>query len=280
LTRRKFLKYGLLFGGVVLLDGVFIEPRGLKVEDVEVGIRGLPPSFDGFTVCQITDVHHSLIVGLDFVERAVRLANSLDPDLIVLTGDYIDMDREYMAPVMESLSGLKARHGVLSILGNHDYFIGKDYSKDVIRSHNIPLLENSHVMIEKGRGAICVAGVLDFLEDRPDAKAALTGAGRDVPRILLAHHPDYSEHLPEDERIDLVLSGHTHGGQVRLPYGIAPIVPSRYGQKYSGGLVRLTRSEGTRVYVSRGVGVVSIPVRINCPPEITRITLRPGTADL
>lgn len=274
MTRRKFLKYGLLFGGVALIDGVFLEPRGLKVEDVEVGIRGLPSPFEGFTICQITDIHHSSIVPLDFVVHSVEVANSLNPDLTVLTGDYIDMEKRYMAPVFKALSTLRARHGVISILGNHDYFIGKEYSKEVIRSSRIPLLENSHLLIEKGNGALCVAGVLDFLEDTPDAAAALKGVDKDIPRILLAHHPDFSEHLPKDERIDLVLSGHTHGGQVRLPYGIAPIVPSRYGQKYSGGLVMLDRREGTKVYVSRGVGVVTIPVRLNCPPEITRITLR------
>lgn len=145
----------------------------------------------------------------------------------------------------------------------------------VIRSYGIPLLENRHAIIESGGGALCVAGIKDYLEDFPDAEAALRGVDKETPRILLAHHPDYAEHLPEGVRVGLVLSGHTHGGQVRGPFSYAPVLPSEFGQKYSGGLVTLTGRD-TRVYVSRGLGVVGIPVRIHCPPELTLIRLYPA----
>jgi predicted MPP superfamily phosphohydrolase len=105
--------------------------------------------------------------------------------------------------------------------------------------------------------------VADFLEDTLTPEALRVDPS--IPRILLSHHPDYAEALPANERIDLVISGHTHGGQVRLPFGLAPVLPSSYGQKYSGGLVKLDRA--TQVYVSRGIGVSMIPVRFNCPPS-------------
>lgn len=270
ISRRAFLKGGLLLGGALAAEGFIFEPKRFRVEEVEIEVRGLAPEFDRFTICQITDIHHSPFVGLDYIRQIVETANGLNADLIALTGDYIDDGREYMAPVIKCLTGLKARRGVVSVLGNHDHFIGRGYAADVIRSHGMPLLENSNIVIEGVRGALCIAGVKDYWEDMPDCRAALRGVGRDVPRILLCHHPDYCEYLPGDERIDLVLSGHTHGGQVRLPFSFAPLLPSDFGQKYSGGLVR---NGPTQVYVSRGVGVVGIPVRLNCPPELTVVRL-------
>lgn len=271
ISRRTFLKGGLLLGGALMFDGFVIEPRKIHVEEVRVRIAGLAPQFNGFTICQITDVHHSPVVGLEYIREVIRTANGLKPDLIALTGDYIDTGKRYMPPAIKALSGLTAKHGVASILGNHDHFVGRGYTEDVIASHKIPLLQNSHMIIENGKSAICIAGTRDFLEDTSDAREAFRGVPTDMPRILLSHHPDYAEFLPPEERIDLVLAGHTHGGQVRLPFSIAPVVPSNFGQKYSGGLVRL--NENTQVYVSRGVGVVMIPVRFNCPPELTLIKL-------
>lgn len=275
LSRRAFLKGGLLLGSALMVDGFLLEPREFRVEEVPVKIRGLSPEFDGFTICQVTDVHHSPFVRLGYLNSVVEKANSLKPDLTVLTGDYIDDAREYVAPAIKALSGLKAKRGLLSILGNHDHFTGKAHTVEVIRANGIPLLENSHRLIESGRGALCVAGVKDYLEDFPDAKEALRGVDNDIPRILLSHHPDYAESLPGDERVDLVVSGHTHGGQIRAPFSYAPVLPSAYGQKYSGGLVTL-ENRATQIYVSRGVGVVMIPVRINCPPELTLIRLFPA----
>lgn len=273
ISRRTFFKWGLVAGGAFALDGFFFEPKALRVETPVVPIRGLSTEFDGFTICQITDVHHSVLVDIDYVDHVVKTSNSLNPDLTVLTGDYIDEDRRRIPAVIKSLSRLKARCGVVSILGNHDNFVDKEYTKECLAAYNIPLLENSRRIIEAGSSRLCIAGVKDYLEDEPDASGALKGVGDATPRLLLAHHPDYCEYLPRGERIDLVLSGHTHGGQVRLLFKIAPIVPSAFGQKYSGGLVRL--ESGTKVYVSRGIGVVGIPVRFNCPPELTLITLKP-----
>lgn len=254
-----------------MLEGFVVEPRMFETTGTAVRVEGLPKPFEGFTICQITDVHHSPLVSIEYIRKVVEEANRLRPDLVVLTGDYIDTGKEYMAPAIEALTGLESRHGTIAILGNHDYIHGRGFTEDAFATHGIPLLLNSHTYIESKGSALCVAGVTDLLEDSPDAKEALRGVDRGVPRILLCHHPDYAEYLPRDERVDLVISGHTHGGQVRLPFGLAPVMPSAYGQKYSGGLVGL--ENGTQVYVSRGIGVSSIPVRLNCPPELALIKL-------
>lgn len=265
------MKGGLLLGGGLLLEGFVVEPRMVEIVETTVRVKGLAAGLQGFRICQITDVHHGGAISLEYIEKVVEEANNLAPDLVVLTGDYIDTGKKYMAPAIEALSGLKARCGTIAILGNHDYIHARSYAEDVIASHGIPLLRNSHMYVEANGAALCVAGVADLLEDTPDAKEALKGVDPSIPRLLLSHHPDYAEDLPASERVDLVLSGHTHGGQVRLPFGLAPVVPSNYGQKYSGGLVRL--SSATQVYVSRGIGVSLIPVRFNCPPELTLIKL-------
>ncbi len=272
LSGRTFLKAGLIFGG--LAEGFLVGANGLAVEKTVVHIRGLSPLLDGFTVCQVTDVHYGTAIGSAYMKKVIETANSLKPDLIALTGDYIEGEKRNVGPVVRLLKDLKARVGVVTILGNHDHYAGKGYAEDVFASNGLRPLQNGHVIIEAGRGALCIAGVRDYLEDRPDVKEALKGVPIDIPRILLSHHPDYSEELPPDERIDLVISGHTHGGQVRLLSSFAPILTSRYGQKYSGGLVRLDRKDGARVYVSRGIGVSILPVRFNCPPELTLLTLK------
>jgi predicted MPP superfamily phosphohydrolase len=271
ISRRAFLKGGALLGGGLLLEGFVVEPRMVDITETTVRVNGLPAAFNGFRICQITDVHHSSVVGLEYIKSVVEEANRLRPDLVVLTGDYIDTGKKYMAPCLEALAGAKAKYGTIAILGNHDYFTGKGHGEEVMASNKIPLLQNSHLLIESKGSALCVAGVADLLEGTPDASVALKGVDPAIPRILLSHHPDYAEALPKGERVDLVISGHTHGGQVRLPFGHAPVVPSSYGQKYSGGLVRL--DSGTQVYVSRGIGVSMIPVRFNCPPELALIKL-------
>lgn len=271
LSRRQFLKGAAVIGAAGLItDSIFYEPRHIIVEKRVVALKGLPDAFEGFKICQITDVHHSLFISLDFVRCVVEMANGLKPDLMVLTGDYVDDSPKYIVPAVTALSRLQSPYGVLSILGNHDHMAGAELTKEVLRKCSVPVITNSHRLIEKAGKTICVAGVDDLLEGAQDLKAALEGVPVDIPRILLSHNPDYAETMPKNERVDLVLAGHTHGGQIRLPFSIAPVTMSRYGQKYTGGLVKLAH---TQVYVSRGIGVVGLPIRFNCPPEITLITL-------
>ncbi|MBI5048225.1 MAG: metallophosphoesterase [Deltaproteobacteria bacterium] len=271
LSRRQFLKGTLAVGTASFVaDGIFFEPRHVIVEKKTVAINNLPDGFEGFKICQITDVHHSSFVGLGFIEKVVDKANSLKPDLVVLTGDYIDGSRKYIMPAVSALCKLNAPYGALAVLGNHDHWEDAELTKDGFSKYHIPVITNEHRFIEIKDSAICIAGVGDFMEGTQDLKAAFHGVSHDIPRILLSHNPDYAEVMPETERVDLVLSGHTHGGQIKIPFSIAPVTMSRYGQKYIGGLVKLAT---TQVYVSRGIGVVGLPIRFNCPPELTLLTL-------
>ena len=271
LSRRQFLKGAIAMGAAGLVaDGLLLEPRHVVVERKTIAINDLPDAFDGFRICQITDVHHGPFTGLGFIKKVVEKVNSLNPGLVVLTGDYVDHSSKYIVPAVSALCRLKSSNGVLAVLGNHDHWMDANLTQEVFNRYNVPVITNSHKLIEIKDKAICVAGVGDLMEDSQDLKAAFYGVPADIPRILLSHNPDYAESMPASERVDLVLAGHTHGGQVRMPFSIAPITMSMYGQKYAGGLVR---SASGQVYVSRGIGVVGLPVRFNCPPEITIITL-------
>jgi predicted MPP superfamily phosphohydrolase len=271
LSRRQFLKGAIAMGAAGLVaDGVLLEPRHVVVERKTIAINDLPDAFDGFRICQITDVHHGPFTGLEFIKKVVEKVNSLNPGLVVLTGDYVDHSSKYIVPAVSALCRLKSSNGVLSVLGNHDHWMDANLTQEVFNRYNVPVITNSHKLIEIKDKAICVAGVGDLMEDSQDLKAAFYDAPADIPRILLSHNPDYAESMPASERVDLVLAGHTHGGQIRMPFSIAPITMSMYGQKYAGGLVR---SASSQVYVSRGIGVVGLPVRFNCPPEITLRTL-------
>lgn len=273
ISRRNFLKRGMLFGvvGGLSIEGFVFEPRQVEVTNTSVYITDLPDGFDGFRICQLTDIHHGPYISRKFIEKAVEKANSLKPDLFALTGDYVSSSPKYIQPVINTLSKLKAPYGTFAVLGNHDHWENAGLCYEVFGKNGIPVLTNTNKVITKKGSSICIAGVGDYMEDVQEPDKAFKGIPDNMPRILLSHHPDYSEDLPKDTRVDLVLSGHTHGGQVQIPFLFAPIIPSRYGQKYVNGLVK---NENTQVYVSRGVGMVGIPVRFSCPPEITIITLR------
>ena len=272
LSRRQFLKGAVAVGiAGFAANSILYEPRRIIVERKTISINNLPDAFEGFRICQITDVHHGPFVSLNFVKEIVDIVDRLSPDLVALTGDYVDYSHKYITPAVTALCRFKPQYGIISILGNHDHLADAELTREVFDRNKIPVITNSHKLIEVKNNAICIAGVGDLLEDTQDLKAALYGVPPDIPRILLSHNPDYAEVVPETERVDLVLAGHTHGGQVRLPFfSIAPVTQSHYGQKYAGGLVRLSH---TQVYVSRGVGMVGLPVRFNCPPEISMITL-------
>ncbi len=270
ISRRGFLTATLLGGGYLFFHAFYFEPRRVKVEKVDVRIKDLPRAFDGFTICQITDVHHGPVVGLEYIDRVVALAESLNPDIFVLTGDFVDFEKKYIEPVSRSLGRLALRKDTFAVLGNHDHYADAHLTARFFEGQGIRVLNNTHRLIDRGDATICVGGVNDLYEGRPDVMEAFRGVGRDVVRLLLSHNPDYAELIPVVERVDLVISGHTHGGQVRLPFSYAPVLPSSYGQRYVGGLVRL---KATQVYVSRGIGCAFLPVRFNCPPELTLIRL-------
>ncbi|MBX9623666.1 MAG: metallophosphoesterase [Gemmataceae bacterium] len=274
--RRTFLKAAAAAAvpTVPLAAGGYglYEARAVRVERPAVAVPRLPAAFDGLRVAFLADLHHGPNVGLPFVAAVVRTTLTLNPDLILLGGDYCSRGPEYVGPCFEVLAGLSAPLGVYGVLGNHDHWHGLAETKAGFRSAGIAELTDAGVWLERGSSRLRLAGVDDLWCGSPNVAAALGDARADDACVVLSHNPDTAETL-RDPRVGLVLSGHTHGGQVVIPGYGAPVVPSRYGEKYARGLVR---APYTDVYVSRGLGTSGPGVRLNSPPELTLMTLVPG----
>lgn len=279
-TRRTFLKFSALLGGAaagaVAGDALAIEPHGFRVTRREIPLADLGAGWDGATIAQISDVHVGPWSDFDDARRIVEMTNDLRPDVVALTGDYVSKAAAITPALVEVFRDLRAEEKY-AVLGNHDYWADAPRVVLSLESAGITLLTNRHVLLHRGGDRLCLAGVNDVwsVDPPPDAAAALEGVPEDVPRIVLCHNPDYAEFLPPGVRIDLMLCGHTHGGQVRLPLLGPLILPIRF-RRYAEGLVPGPRC---RVFVSRGLGMVQIPVRFNCPPELPLLTLRRAEAN-
>jgi predicted MPP superfamily phosphohydrolase len=276
MTRRRFLKLGIGLG----LAGPSayanrIEPFWLEVRQQPGTVAGLPSSLDGLRIVQLADLHLGPWVPLDYLNRALALANRQSPDLIVLTGDYIQYRARYISPVYTAMARLHAPLGVYGVLGNHDQWEDADlvFTRREMKRAGIVDLTNRGVLVRREGGALWLAGVADLWTGHPDLRQALAQVPPGTPVILLSHNPDFIEEQ-HDPRVSLMLAGHTHGGQVLLPL-LGPIyVPSKYGAKYAAGLVR---QGPTQVYITRGVGMI-FPLRFRCRPEVTVLTLHAGPA--
>ena len=272
MNRRTFLRTALAatvpagFGTAAY--GVF-ESGWVEIARPVLALPRLPAVFDGTTVAFLTDIHHGPFTSLDYVNAVVRTTLALQPDLIVLGGDYSLKDGKYIRPCFEALTALDAPMGVYGVLGNHDYRHGLSETRDGFARAGIAELTNRGVWLERDGYRFRLAGVDDLWLGTVDVKAALGDATEDDACLLLSHNPDVAEKL-HDPRVGLMLSGHTHGGQVVFPNGDAPFVPSHYGQKYLKGFVRAPL---TSVYVSRGLGTTSAPFRVGSRPELTLVTL-------
>lgn len=291
LSRRRFLKLGCgaLLGGAATcaLGPIYatqLEPHWIEVNKLDIPLPGLPEPLDSFTIAQLSDLHLGPYVSAEDVRRAVEIANDLKADLVVLTGDFVSRSAGYSAACARELASLQARHGVYAVLGNHDNWTDADQVAGNLSRAGIVVLRNERQVLEVGSTRLWLLGIEDtgytggFFSDfrvmwqqAADALTALSkGIPAEEPRLLLVHNPDFTEMLTE-RQIDLALCGHTHGGQVRLPFIGAPLVPSCFGQKYVGGLVQ---GPSTLVYINRGIGLIAPPVRFNCRPEVTLLRLR------
>ncbi len=249
--------------------------ESLEVSEHRICLAGLPEAFHGFRVVQITDIHHGLFLPLQAVSDAVELANALQPDLIALTGDFVTYSPAYIEPVASVLGRLRARHGVYAVLGNHDFRVGAGAVARALRHEGIEVLRNRHTTIRRRGESLHVAGI-DDLRYHADLPRALRGIPFGSPTVLLSHNPGIIRQAAE-RRVSLVLSGHTHGGQVNLPV---------VGNVYSRGRRRMRFKVGwdclgaTQIYVSRGIGTVVVPLRYRCPAEIPHLCLLPNLAAL
>lgn len=276
LTRRGFLKFGgaaAVGTAVTAVAGytyaTHIEPERLVVESVHVPIKGLHSALDGFVIVQLCDFHLHPYTPLALVNDAVSMANSLQPDILFLTGDYVLETADAIFELAPVLATLNARHGLFTVLGNHDHWTDASIVRTGLRESRLTVLHNEGLSLNVGKARLSIAGLDDSWSGQPDVAAALTTLPADTPIVLLAHEPDFADAYLADGRVTLQLSGHSHGGQVRLPDN-RPLKLPRYGQKYHNGLYPVHQGW---VYTSRGIGVVGPPVRVNCPPEISKITL-------
>lgn len=262
-----------------MLVGVWafvIELNRLVVTRCDIELAGLPESFDGMRVVAISDLHMgSRFAGEGKLERVVRSANEQNADLVVLLGDYVAGNSRRPATfphavLSKQLGQLRARHGVYAVMGNHDYWSGVQPIIDALRKAGIRVIDSSVAPVERGSDRIWLLGVSDrWARPRTDFEAYFTPEIRASTVIAITHNPDVFPELKPP--VPLLLAGHTHGGQVWLPYFGRPIVPSKFGQRYAAGLVK---ENGRQIYVTTGVGTSIFPVRFLVPPEIAVLTLR------
>jgi predicted MPP superfamily phosphohydrolase len=240
----------------------------LTVEHHAIYLRRLPEAFEGFRIVHLSDIHHSPFTSREQIERAVNAANRLQPDIIALTGDYISHERRFAAPCAELLGRLRARNGVFAVLGNHDHWTDAALITDLFRAEGITVLINQGMRFEKDGEAFWLAGVDDTMVGLEDLPLALAGSRDEELKLLLAHNPIILRRAAR-AGVDLVLSGHTHGGQVTLRSE-----RSASGRPRRRLLRGLGRQGETQIYVTRGLGTVVLPVRYGCPPEVSLLELR------
>ena len=284
--RRKFLYASAAVAAAsavaVAGGGTIFEANRPQLVSIEVPLPRLPESWDGFRIAQLSDLHYDDLFSVAPLRKAVEIVNRLQPDLVVLTGDFVTSPvevshrvraaaAEAIEPCAELLSQLRAPSGILSVLGNHDLDTSAGYIIDVLQSHAIPVLRNRSVSLVRKGKRLWLAGVDDVLRGTPDLERALQGIPPAEPVVLLAHEPDWADDVARYP-VDLQLSGHSHGGQIRLPLIGAPYLPE-LGRKYPLGLRRIGP---LALYTNIGIGTIRIPMRLNCPPEVTQITLRAG----
>tara|TARA_B100000609_G_scaffold189243_1_gene176084 strand:+ start:13012 stop:13908 length:897 start_codon:yes stop_codon:yes gene_type:complete len=275
LTRRILRAAGQLSCGVFgrgPLKGIYRRLGGIEpiVVHRTILVPRLPVAFDGLRIALVSDLHHGPLVDLPFIERVVEQVNELRPDVVVLPGDFVDKHARYITPCFLALRHLKAKYGVFAVLGNHDHWEGADDTRRAIRDCGFVDLTNDGHWLFCYEQRLRLAGVDDLNMGSQDLPRALGDCRKEEVAIVLSHHPDFAENI-KDPRVGLVLSGHTHGGQILLPLVGPPYVPSAFGRKYLHGLVQAPQ---TQVYISRGVGVVGVPMRLYCQPEIDLLTLR------
>ena len=282
ISRRGFLASALMgCGGLAFYSGE-IERHWVDITHRDIRLRSLPSAFEGMRIVQLSDIHLDEFTEPFLLRHSIELINRLQPDMVLLTGDFVSYE---IAPrtfstksawqCAEMLSELKCPQRFAS-LGNHDHWLSGTEVTRALRTNGIPVLINSYVPIERQGSRIWLAGLDDPVCGQPDPDKAIPVSIRDKEGealIVMCHAPDYADTLlahPAGKSIGLVVSGHTHGGQVRFPIvGALDLPPG--GRKYVEGLFRLGSMQ---LYVNRGIGTVGVPFRFQCPPEITEFTLR------
>jgi predicted MPP superfamily phosphohydrolase len=279
MTRRDFLKLAGITALNLFLGGfgysTLVEPARLEVVQLTLQLPRLAPSFSGFRLLQISDIHMGGWMNRARLERVISAVEAQSADLIVITGDFVmgfgwdDAKQASLDELVEAFSELAKTHKILAVLGNHDYWSNVSAVRAALATCGISNLSNDVYTLSRDGDLLHIAGVDDIRVNRHRLDAVLEKLPQQGAAILLAHEPDFADRSAETGRFDLQLSGHTHGGQIVIPFLGAPVLPY-LGRKYPSGLYRV----GTMwQYTNRGVGMARLPVRINCRPEITVFTL-------
>jgi predicted MPP superfamily phosphohydrolase len=261
--------------------GYRVEPTWLELNQFEVFIPDLPSAFAGFRIAQLSDFHCSRQVTPAYLSEAVSLAQTHAPDLVVLTGDFIHRGYKYVNAVTKPLSRLSAPHGVFAVLGNHDFSVRNALGfrryrhlhravAEALSAHGIRVLHNESVCLTRRNARLQLVGVEDLWSRMCDLDRAFADLSPSLPCIVLAHNPRTVEYL-DGRRCDLMLSGHTHGGQVHVP-GLGRPTLSRQARRFAAGMYRYGR---TQVYVNKGVGF-GFRFRFGVRPEVAVLTLQPA----
>ena len=236
--------------------------------------RDVPDEFNGFRIVFLSDIHHGRSFSVQKLKALVELTNHLKPDVILLGGDYIDHDPKCIPTFFQEATSFSAPYGIFGVLGNHDRWTDAALSAACMKKAGITLLDNNAVWVRKGEARIRIGGVGDLWTSTQDLEPMMEGTRSDDLMILVTHHPDYAELLPRN-KIDLMLCGHTHGGQVTFLGKWIPPWPGAAKLKYLTGIVK---EEGTTIIISNGIGTVGPPIRIFASPQIWEITLSNGAA--
>ncbi len=278
INRRKFIRLSATAGVAALVaDTALLEPNRPRIVRQQIALRRWPVRLDGFTIALLSDFHYDPYFSVHPLDAAIGMVNRLRPDLIALTGDFVSVpvfgDTAEAAsaadPCAQRLRQMRAAHGLWGVMGNHDAFTDPDRVTSSLRSAGIQVLSNQSVAIERDGARFWLSGVDDVLGGSADLNATLHDLPANEAVILLAHEPDYADVVTRHP-VDLQLSGHSHGGQVRIPF-VRPLYLPDLARKYIWGLYQIG---GLTLYTNPGLGTVRVPVRMNCPPEITLLTLR------
>lgn len=291
-SRRGINRRSFLYGGVATVSSLAIagciggiaSRNSIEVTHQDISIPNLPPEFKGTTITLASDIHSSPYMLRDQLFQIAKTINELNSDIILLPGDFVTTHRDELQPIVEAFSTLRAPMGVFATTGNHEFYVDADLVSEGIASCGITMIRNGNIPLKKNGATVYLLGVDDINSDdiydhiegksAPHIEATYSGVPNDAATILMLHKPYRFEEYAKTN-VGLIVSGHTHGGQIVLArFGKTVICPSAFASKYIQGTYTSEQADSrTKMYVSRGLGTVALPMRLNCPPEIVKFTL-------
>lgn len=274
ISRRRFLQLIAAGGvGAGALGGTWAYGRAYETEwwelvRVRIPLADLPDSLEGFRILLLSDFHLYPHTRIEYIREVVAAADALKPDLAVFTGDFVQRRVDSIHDLAPALASINARHGSFCVIGNHDIWKGREIVEEALRREGMQVMVNTGVSLQHDGAPLYLAGVDDLWSGQPHLPSAMAAWKGERTVVLLSHEGDPADNYSRDARVQLQLSGHSHGGQVRVPGFRSPFLPP-YGRKFDMGLFRV---RDMQLYVNRGLGV-TVPIRLFCRPEVTLVEL-------